>query len=243
MRIRELTIAGFRGFRLPQTISFDADVVVIHGPNGSGKSSIVEALEWLLLGDISRHERASSKSEYRGDYLRNLHCQHDDLTFVEARVVLANRELAIRREYVSPRKCKILVNENEVDDLASIGIPIEKHTRPILSQGEIKRFVDTEQADRHTEIARILGTDVLGDLRRELLNLRNEMDKDTTIDGAVRLRDARSADLKQYNELGKLTNAIESLPFDHKGFLTTLYSCVKGLCGVTVACPLKIGPQ
>ncbi|GAJ12573.1 unnamed protein product, partial [marine sediment metagenome] len=31
-----------------------------HGSNGSDKSSIVEALEWLLLGDISRYKRASS---------------------------------------------------------------------------------------------------------------------------------------------------------------------------------------
>jgi len=72
MRLKELTIAGFRGFKLPKTIPLDADIVVIHGSNGSGKSSIVEALEWLLLGDISRHECASSRSGCRGDYLRNV---------------------------------------------------------------------------------------------------------------------------------------------------------------------------
>jgi len=72
MRPKGLTVAGFRGFKLPKTIPLDADIVVILGSNGSGKSSIVEALEWLLLGDISRHERASSRSEYRDDYLRNV---------------------------------------------------------------------------------------------------------------------------------------------------------------------------
>ncbi len=59
MRPKGLTVAGFRGFRPPKTILLDADIVVILDSNGSGKSSIVEALEWLLLGDISRHERAS----------------------------------------------------------------------------------------------------------------------------------------------------------------------------------------
>ena len=72
MRLKELTIAGFRGFKLPKTIPLDADIVVIHGSNGSGKSSIVEALEWLLLGDISHHECASSRSGCRGDYLHNV---------------------------------------------------------------------------------------------------------------------------------------------------------------------------
>ena len=72
MRLKEPTIAGFHGFKLPKTIPLDADIVVIHGSNGSDKSSIVEALEWLLLGDISRHERASSRSEYRDDYSCNV---------------------------------------------------------------------------------------------------------------------------------------------------------------------------
>jgi len=72
MRLKELTIAGFRGFKLPKTIPLDANIVVIHGSNGSGKSSIVEALDWLLLGDISRHEHASSRSEHQDDYLRNV---------------------------------------------------------------------------------------------------------------------------------------------------------------------------
>lgn len=234
MRIRELTIAGFRGFRLSQTISLDADVVIIYGPNGSGKSSIVEALEWLLLGDISRRERASSRSEYRGDYLRNLHCTRDDSTFVQARVVLGDRDLVIRREYQSPRRYNILVDGNEVDDLSIIGIPIESHTRPILSQGEIKRFVDTEQAERHTEIARILGIDVLGELRRSLMNLRNNMDNDAIISQAIRLRDARSEDLRQYEEIGLLSNSIESSPYNHQNFLGRLYSCVKDISGVKV---------
>lgn len=45
MKLKELTIAGFRGFKSAQTIPLDADIIVIHGSNGSGKSSIVEALE------------------------------------------------------------------------------------------------------------------------------------------------------------------------------------------------------
>lgn len=234
MKIKGLTIAGFRGFRVPQTIPFDADVVVIHGPNGSGKSSIVEALEWLLLGDISRRERASSKSEYRGDYLRNLHCRQNEPTFVEAQILSDNRELVIRREYHSPRRHKLLVDGNEVDDLATFGLQVEPHTRPILSQGEIKRFVDTEQADRHTEMACILGIDVLGELRRSLMNLRNAMERDTTLNEAIRLRNARSADMKQYDELSPLSNVIESLPYQHKNFLGVLYTCVKEICNTIV---------
>jgi len=235
MRLKELTIAGFRGFRLPQTIPLDADIVVIHGPNGSGKSSIVEALEWLLLGDISRHKRANNPGEYQGDYLRNIHCGRNDLTFVEARVVLPDRELTIRREYQSPRRpSRILIDGNEVDEISAVGIPIEWNTRPILSQGEIRGFVDTEQKDRYGEIAYILGLDILGEFRRSLMDLKNNMNRDTTISEAIRLRDARVEDLRQYEELNSLSDAIELSLYNHRGFLDKLYSCVKDVSGIAV---------
>jgi energy-coupling factor transporter ATP-binding protein EcfA2 len=235
MRLKELTIAGFRGFKLPKTIPLDANIVVIHGPNGSGKSSIVEALEWLLLEDISRHRRARNPGEYKGDYLRNVHCSRNDLTFVEARVVLPNRELTIRRDYQGPRRpSRILIDGNEVDEFSAVGIPIEWYTRPILSQGEIKGFVDAEQADRYKETAYILGLDILGEFRRSLMDLRNNMNRDTTISEAVRLRDAQVEDLRQYEELSSLSDAIELSPYNHQGFLGKLYACVKDVCGVTI---------
>lgn len=233
MRLRELTIAGFRGFRLQQTIHLDASIVVVHGSNGSGKSSIAEALEWLLLGDISRRKRANSPSEYKGDYLRNVHCSRNELTFVEARVVLLDHELTIRREYQSPRRSsRILIDGSEVDELSAVGIPIEWNTRPILSQGEIKGFVDTEQKDRYGEIAYILGLDILGEFRRGLMDLRNNMNRGTIISKAIGLRDARVEDLRQYAELNSLSDEIELPPYNHRGVLDKLYSCVEGVCGV-----------
>jgi len=233
MRLRELTIAGFRAFRLPQTIPLNANTVVIHGPNGSGKSSIVEAVEWLLFGDISRHRRAASPSEFAGEYLRNAHCSPTEPTFVEAKVLLDGRELTIRREYQSPRSLsRILVNGSAVKDLSTAGISTEWNARPILSQGEMKAFVDTEQRERYSEVAYILGLDILGEFRRSLMDLRKNMDRDATVRQAVRLRDARVEDLGQYEELESLRNAVESPPYNHQTFLDKLYSCVKSISGV-----------
>lgn len=235
MRLKELAITGFRGFKLLQTIPLDANIVVIHGPNGSGKSSIVEALEWLLLGDISRHKRARNRGEFAGGYLRNIHCGQKDPTFVEARVVLDSHELTIRREYQGPqRPSRISIDGNEVDELSAAGISIEWNTKPILSQGEIKGFVDAEQKDRYSEIACILGLDILGEFREGLMDLRNNMSRELTISEALRLRDARVGDLSQYEEFNSLGEAIESSPYDHQGFLDKLYSCVKDVSGVTV---------
>jgi energy-coupling factor transporter ATP-binding protein EcfA2 len=235
MRLKELTIAGFRGFRLSKTIPLDANVVVVHGPNGSGKSNIAEALEWLLLGEISRRKRARNPGEFVGEYLRNVHCGSKESTFVEACVVLDDRELTIRREYDGPRRpSRVFTDGNRVDDLSIVGIPIDWYTKPILSQGEMKGFVDTEQKDRYSEIAYILGLDVLGEFRQSLMDLKRNMDGNKTIRQAMGRRDVQIENLRQYDELDKLSDKMELLPYNHHAFLKELYLCIKRVSGVTV---------
>ena len=49
MRLRELTLAGFRSYREPETIDFTGlGFAVISGRNGDGKSTILDALKWAL---------------------------------------------------------------------------------------------------------------------------------------------------------------------------------------------------
>lgn len=48
MKIKNLTIQGFRGFNKEQTIEFHKNLTLIYAPNSYGKTSISEAFEWLL---------------------------------------------------------------------------------------------------------------------------------------------------------------------------------------------------
>ncbi|MEM9294923.1 MAG: chromosome segregation protein SMC [Planctomycetota bacterium] len=52
MRLRRLTLAGFKSFADRTTIEFDAPIVGVVGPNGCGKSNVVDAIKWVL-GDQS----------------------------------------------------------------------------------------------------------------------------------------------------------------------------------------------
>ena len=54
MRLASLTVTNFRGFAQEAHVPLDADVVVIWGANGTGKTSLLDAFEWLVLGDIPR---------------------------------------------------------------------------------------------------------------------------------------------------------------------------------------------
>lgn len=56
-RLVGLELAAFRGIAKPVVFSLDADAVVIRGDNGLGKTSIVDALWWLLCGDLAHISR------------------------------------------------------------------------------------------------------------------------------------------------------------------------------------------
>jgi predicted ATP-dependent endonuclease of OLD family len=47
VKLRRLTIAGFRGFNVERSIDFNERLTVIAAPNSHGKTSISEALEFL----------------------------------------------------------------------------------------------------------------------------------------------------------------------------------------------------
>lgn len=50
MKLETITLAGFRSYREPVSVSFTDGLTAIAGPNGSGKSSIFDALMWALYG-------------------------------------------------------------------------------------------------------------------------------------------------------------------------------------------------
>jgi DNA repair exonuclease SbcCD ATPase subunit len=63
MRLTSLTLSNFRGFEQEQTIDLGGDVVVLWGPNGTGKTTVLDALQWLVVGDIPRLRRSTLKKD------------------------------------------------------------------------------------------------------------------------------------------------------------------------------------
>ena len=50
VRLRRVTVAGFRGFSSESRFELNGDAVVISGANGTGKTSLIEAVFWCLTG-------------------------------------------------------------------------------------------------------------------------------------------------------------------------------------------------
>ncbi len=173
MKIKSVTINGFRGFNEKRTISLNNNIVIIYGLNGSGKSSLTEALEWLFFGEISRQRLSRCKSEYQyEDYLTNLFYQGKENPFVEVEGTINGKEFKLKKELLHD-SCKYYVNDKEAKSFAGLGLRLENYFRPMLAQTEIKALVDSEPKDRWEQLSCILGQDELSKLRDNLMTLKN----------------------------------------------------------------------
>ena len=70
MKLKELELAGFRGFREGVRIPFAPGFTILTGRNGSGKSSVCDAIEYVISRQLSRFAPSDVEGGERiGDYL------------------------------------------------------------------------------------------------------------------------------------------------------------------------------
>src|SRR4030042_2499158 len=114
VKIKSISIQGFRGFNEEQTINVHDRLTLIYAPNSYGKTSISESFEWLLYGITSKVEKADSKEEYRGSY-RNCHLPEPLTPFVRAIFMDGTSAIELRGELGEGATIKRFVDGREVE--------------------------------------------------------------------------------------------------------------------------------
>lgn len=69
MRLTYVELAGFRGFRRRVRLEIPRGFLVISGRNGSGKSTVIDAIEFVLTGNIEKYVTEVGGKESIRDYL------------------------------------------------------------------------------------------------------------------------------------------------------------------------------
>ncbi|MGA2768571.1 MAG: AAA family ATPase [Candidatus Bathyarchaeia archaeon] len=228
MRLKDITVCGFRGFKDKQTMNLDRNLVLVRGRNGSGKSSLVEAIEWLFFDEISRKKKSACKSEYSGDFLRNLHCEKNEETYVELLAEIHGKETKLKKKLVSPEKKEYYIDGKEVDDFSSLGISFADVFKPVLSQIEVKHYVETDPKDRWEETSKILGLGILSELRTDLQELVSSKKAESLYVSTKKVYDGIESDLKGFAELDKLHSILEKRPFGPLVFEDLLVKAITG---------------
>ena len=175
MKIKNITIQGFRGFNKVRTIDFHDRLTLIYAPNSYGKTSISEAFEWLLYGKTSKVEKADSKDEYKGSY-RNCHLTDSLTPFVKVTFVDDNgNETVFHGVLTEAEIIQRFINRQEVE---SWPLPqdISKVPRPFILQHALKYLLLVKPDERFQGFAYLLGLEKLDMFQKNVVSLCTKPD-------------------------------------------------------------------
>lgn len=166
IRLKELTIEGFRGFREPFTLDLNHNIVLLHGPNGTGKSSVLDAIEFALFGDVE-HFRGEEFSITR-DELINSFIETEEAK-VSLRILGANgTEYHIERKKIKGAKktpLRLVFGDQKLEEKEA-QIEIDRmlklrlrdfHSSVYLRQGLLQNMIMSGPAERARAIDSMIG--------------------------------------------------------------------------------------
>ena len=175
MKIKSITIKGFRGFNEERTIEFDDGLTLVYAPNSYGKTSISEAFELLLYGITYKVATASSKEEYRGSY-RNRHLPESDSPFIK---VIFTKDNGTETEFCvvldEDENIKRFVDDQEVETWP---LPVEfsKAPRPFILQHALKHLLLAKPDERFQRFASLLGLEKLDLFQKNVISVCTKPD-------------------------------------------------------------------
>lgn len=217
MRLKTVNIEEFRGIRNLE-LTPGSENLVIWGYNGTGKSAIVDAIEFLLTGDVQRLHGPGTQ----GITLRS-HGPHVDADPADARVtaeveLLSGETVEMSRTVEEPRS---LAFPDEAEDELRALLQAAKDRHFMLTRRDILTFVQETDAGRAKQMEPLLNLEDIEEVRQTLVSVVNKsMQKSTGADSSVttaRRRICQLLNLEEYTEedvVEKLNNLRKILGAD-----------------------------
>ena len=175
MKLLELEIQNFRGVKHlkiePQGHNF-----LIWGPNGSGKSAIVDSLDFLLTGNVSRMTGKGTK-----DIKIKKHAPHIDFkpSDVEVRAIVKLQNLdnpvEIKRSLKDPKK---LIYDASASPHLEPVLELASRGQHVLTRREILNYITAESSTRARQIEKLLKIDEVEKLRLNLNKTKNTLKRE-----------------------------------------------------------------
>lgn len=175
MKLIELEINNVRGIRHLQ-IKPDKENIVIWGSNGSGKSAVVDAIDFLLTGRMSRLTGKGT-----GDIKLEIHGVHIDCKPGEAsvRAIISipgyGPPIEIKRcmDNIGILQCSDPKDKPHLEPVLSVAM----RGQHVLTRREILKYVTAEPGDRAQGIQAILDLKDIEETRKAFVKVENECEK------------------------------------------------------------------
>lgn len=174
IEIISIKIEEFRGIR-DLTLNLDKKSFGICGPNGSGKSGVVDAIEFVLTGDVSRLSGHGT-----GDLSAKSHGPHVDLgkspemakVELTAFIPSLNKSAVISRTVAKPSTYSL---DPDAHAIRAVFDELQAHPEFALSRREIIRYILAPPNNRARDVQELLRLVEVEEVRRALTTVANEL--------------------------------------------------------------------
>ena len=186
MRIKSLSIRGFKTFYEKSIIEFDSRISAIIGPNGCGKTNILDAMLWVLGEQNPRILRSDSMSQLISDGNDNLpkHSfaevsllfENDNDNFVETEIKRKLYRTGESEYYLNNQQCRL---KDITEIVMSFGAGSKGFT--MIPQGRIDSYITAKPEEKKELIDEAAGLTKYkirrAETERKILLIKDNLEK------------------------------------------------------------------
>jgi recombinational DNA repair ATPase RecF len=174
VKLLELIIRNIRGV-VQLTLRPDGKTFVIVGANGTGKSAVVDAIDFLLTGEMGRFTgRTGFKLQAHG---KHLNATGPEQCLVEARVQVPNitGEVTLCRRFSSAGV--LSVSPESARGALRPFLAVANERQYVLTRQNLLKFILAQPRDRAEQVQSLLSLARLETLRQALTSARNSAEQ------------------------------------------------------------------
>jgi energy-coupling factor transporter ATP-binding protein EcfA2 len=214
MRIYQLTIDEFRGIR-HLTLNLEGASLVVWGPNGSGKSAVVDALDFLLTGKITRLTGRGTGELRLEDHGPHLGADvASAVVSAHVRFEGVSEAIQISRIVAHPGT---LTYPSKYESVVAPALAVAARGHHVLTRREMLRFITAEAGNRADELQRLLNLADLEKVREALVTA--EHDAERALAGAKRSQSRAIKDLASEAGMGEIGQQFLAVVNEHRRLL------------------------
>jgi len=172
MKILSLKVSNIRGIKYIN-LEPEGQNVVVFGPNGTGKSAIVDAIDFLLTGKISRLTGEGAKHLALTAHGCHIDCRENlENTAVVAKIEVDGEEVFLERSIKKPSSLKVKPKKHKT--LIESYLKIATLGQHVLSRKQLLMYITAEAGQRAKKIMSLLNLTAIENLRGIFVSVKNK---------------------------------------------------------------------